>query len=84
MGQTKRLYPLKNWLDNGRCLNREFLLGKLEISHATLKRDIALLSNRMNAPVGFDKDRLGWKLDPGAQLAGTQYELPGLWLTDVD
>ena len=81
MGQTDRLYQLKNWLDSGRCLNREFLLGKLEISYSTLKRDIALLRDRMNAPVVFDDQRRGWKLDPGAQLAGTQYELPGLWLS---
>jgi len=80
MGQTDRLYQLKNWLDSGRCLSRAFLLERLEISPATLKRDIALLRNRINAPVVFDKERNGWKLDPASQQAGTQYELPGLWL----
>ena len=43
MGQTDRLYQLKNWLDSGRCLTRDFLLERLEISPATLKRDLALL-----------------------------------------
>ena len=81
MGQTDRLYQLKNWLDSGRCLTRDFLLERLEISPATLKRDLALLRNRLNAPVVFEKERQGWKLDPTIQLAGTQYELPGLWLS---
>ena len=81
MGQTDRLYQLKNWLDSGRCLTRDFLLERLEISPATLKRDLALLRNRLNAPVVFEKERQGWKLDPTIQLAGTQYELPGLWIS---
>jgi hypothetical protein len=46
MGQTDRLYQLKNWLDSGRCLNRAFLLERLEISPASLKGDLALLRNR--------------------------------------
>ena len=81
MNQTDRLFQLKNMLDSGRCLTRPFLLSKLEVSPATLKRDIALLRNRLNAPVVFDRDHGGWKLDPSVQLAGTQYELPGLWLS---
>jgi len=35
----------------------------------------------MNAPVVLDRERNGWRLDAAAQLAGTQYELPGLWLS---
>ena len=81
MGQTDRLYQLKNWFDSGRCLSRDFFLSQLEVSHSTLKRDLALLRDRLNAPVVFEKERRGWKLDPSIQLAGTQYELPGLWLS---
>ena len=81
MPQTERLYRLKNYLDAGRCLTRETLLDEFGISPATLKRDIAHLRDRMNAPVVFDREQQGWRLDPKAQLAGTQYELPGLWFT---
>ena len=81
MGQTDRLYQLKNWFDSGRCLSRDFFLSQLEVSHSTLKRDLALLRDRLNAPVVFEKERRGWMLDPSIQLAGTQYELPGLWLS---
>lgn len=81
MAQTERLYKLKAWLDAGRCLSRTFLLKELEVSHATLKRDLAYLRDRMSAPVVFDRERGGWCLDRNTPMVGTQYELPGLWLT---
>ena len=80
MSQTERLYRLKSLLAGGRCLNPAVLRRELEISPATLKRDIAHLRDRMNAPVYFDHTRGGYLLDPQRALAGTQSELPGLWL----
>lgn len=84
MGQTERLYKIKSQLDAGRCLTRSALLAELDVSPATLKRDLALLRDRMNAPIVFDRERGGWRLDAAAQLPGTQYELPGLWLAADD
>ena len=81
MSQTERLYRLKSLLDTGRCLTRTRLLEELAISPATLKRDIAHLRDRMNAPVIFDHERKGWRLDRDASVVGIQYELPGLWLS---
>jgi len=80
MGQTERLYKIKSRLDAGRCLQKP-ALAELGISPATLKRDLAHLRDRMNAPVVFDRVRNGYRLDAAAQLPGTQYELPGLWLS---
>ncbi len=51
------------------------------MSPATLKRDLAHLRDRMNAPVIFDREQQGWRLDPGLRHAGKQYELPGLWFS---
>lgn len=81
MAQTERLYKLKAWLDAGRCLDRDTLLRELEVSFATLKRDLALLRDRFNAPVVFDRERGGWRLDRQQPRIGPQYELPGLWFT---
>ena len=81
MSQTERLYRLKNLLDRGHCLTRERLLADLGISPATLKRDIAHLRDRLNAPAVFDRARCGYRLDASQALNGTQYELPGLWLS---
>jgi predicted DNA-binding transcriptional regulator YafY len=80
VAQTDRLYKLKSWLDAGRSLTREFLLHELDISPATLKRDLAHLRDRLNWPVVFDRELQGWRLDKTQAVIGTQYELPGLWL----
>lgn len=81
MSQAERLYRLKSWFDAGQCLTRQRLLDELAISAATLKRDLAHLRDRMNAPIVFDRERGGWRLDATSQLPGTQFELPGLWFT---
>ena len=81
MGQTERLYKIKSQLDAGRCLRKATLLAELDVSPATLKRDLAHLRDRMNAPLVFDRERNGWRLDPAAVRVSTQYELPGLWLS---
>ncbi|MES2089010.1 MAG: WYL domain-containing protein [Pseudomonadota bacterium] len=81
MAQTERLYRLKHFFDTGRCCSKAYLLEELGVSFATLKRDIALLQDRMNCPVFFDHQEGGYRLDPSRQAIGTQYELPGLWFT---
>lgn len=81
MSQIDRLYKLKSWLDSGRCLTREFLLAELETSPATLKRDLTLLRDRLNAPVLWDRERGGYRLDHQQIAVSQQYELPGLWFS---
>ena len=81
MSQAERLYKIRHLLTIGQCLTRQRLLDQLEISPATLKRDIAHLRDRMNMPIAFDRERGGWVLDQNRRGAGTQYELPGLWLS---
>ncbi len=60
---------------------RQALLAALETSPATLTRDITYLRDRHNMPVVYDAEHGGYRLDAAAQLAGTQYELPGLWFS---
>jgi predicted DNA-binding transcriptional regulator YafY len=81
LAQTDRLLKLKHWLDAGRCLTPEFLSCELEVSRSTIKRDIAQLRDRFNAPVDWDPTRRGWVLNRAAALPGPQYELPGLWFS---
>lgn len=81
MAQTDRLFKLKHWLDAGRCVTPAFLTRELEVSQSTVKRDIALVRDRLNAPVVWDKEHRGWRLEHSESLPGTQYELPGLWFS---
>jgi len=80
VAQTERLYRIAAYMKDGRCVARDALLQELEISSATLKRDIAHLRDRMNMPIVFSRERRGYRLDQEAHPIGKQYELPGLWL----
>ena len=81
MPQSERLYKIRHLFSLGQCLTKPRLLNELGVSPATLKRDIAHLRDRMNMPVVFDRDGGGWRVDQSQRGAGTQYELPGLWLS---
>lgn len=85
MGRDERLYKLRNLLVAGRCLRPAALLAELEISPATLKRDIQRLRDRFDAPVAWSGELGGWVLEsqPPSQQ-GAQFELPGLWLSAED
>jgi len=47
------------------------------VSWATLKRDLAYMRDRLNAPIEFDRDAGGYRFC--APSVGQKYELPGLW-----
>lgn len=83
MSQTDRIIRIRTLLDERRVVSRSALLETLEISPATLKRDIAFLRDRMNLPIVLDRERGGYRLDPG-QTSGAQYELPGMWFSDKE
>ena len=84
MSQTERLYKISHLLSQGQCLSRQRLLDDLEISLATLKRDLAYLRDRMNMPVVFDREQLGYRVQKNQVAIGTQYELPGLWFSSEE
>jgi predicted DNA-binding transcriptional regulator YafY len=78
MDRTERFYKIDQMIhDRGRVSFAE-LLEALEVSRATLKRDLDYMRNRLNAPIVWDRERNGYHFD-NAPTVGTQYELPGLW-----
>ncbi len=80
MNQTERLHRIDALLRNRGVVTKQSLLDELEVSLATLKRDLAMLRDRFNAPIVFDAERGGYCL--AASGVGPQYELPGLWFND--
>ena len=84
MSQAQRLGRLKHLLDAGDCLSPARLQTLLEVSPATVKRDIALLRHQLNAPIEFDREAGGYRLDRGQSLPGAQLEIPGLWLSAAE
>jgi predicted DNA-binding transcriptional regulator YafY len=60
-----------------RAVPADQLMDVLEISSATLKRDIAKLRDQLHVPIEFDRELGGYKLDPKR----VEDELPGLWFS---
>lgn len=77
MSEVVRLYKYKELLSNKRAYSSEELMAILEISRATLKRDITKLRDQFRVPVRYDRERGGYLLDGSADGA----ELAGLWFS---
>ncbi len=54
------------------------LLGELEVSRATLKRDLEYRRSRMKTPIVYDREVNGYRLCGKRGEAG-RVEFPGLW-----
>jgi predicted DNA-binding transcriptional regulator YafY len=77
MSEIARLYKYKGLLARGRVMSASALQAELEISSATLKRDLAKLRDQLHVPIVFDRDRGGYRMEQDAEKA----ELPGLWFS---
>ena len=78
MERTERFYRIQQLLHDRRVVPFSVFLEKLEVSRATVKRDLEYLRNRMNAPIAWDREARGYRLT-APEAGGGQYELPGLW-----
>lgn len=80
MANTERLYRIESMIRlRGHVSFRE-LLDALEVSPATLKRDLEYLRSRLGAPVEYDASVNGYRLGDGGRVA--KQELPGLWFSE--
>lgn len=77
MNRTERFYLIDQMLSERKVVSRQELIQQLCISWATLKRDLAYLKDRFNAPIIFDRDSGGYRFDTPS--VGPKFELPGLW-----
>jgi predicted DNA-binding transcriptional regulator YafY len=82
MSQFERLHRINNLIQDRRVVPFNDLMHDLEVSRATLKRDIAFLRDRFNAPLVFDRDAGGYRYDKPNQ--GPRFELPGLWFSSEE
>ena len=81
MNQTERFYKIDQMLNERMVVSFNELQESLEVSRATLKRDLQYLRDRLNAPIIFDRDVGGYRFDKISPQIGGQYELPGLWFS---
>ena len=79
---TARLYRIEALIRARGHVSFQALLEELEVSRATLKRDLEYLRSRLGAPIEYDRDLNGYRF--GQAYAGPRHELPGLWFDESE
>ncbi|MET0518682.1 MAG: WYL domain-containing protein [Burkholderiaceae bacterium] len=83
MDRTERFYKIEMLIRSRECVSFATLLQALEVSPATLKRDLQYLRERMDAPIEYDAMANGYRF--GQQWkGGPQHELPGVWFSEKE
>lgn len=77
MSINERIYRIDQLLNDRKTVSFQELLDRLEISAATLKRDLAYMRDRLNAPIVYDKEQNGYRFESNSE----NYALPGLWFS---
>ena len=83
MDRTERFYKIEMLIRSRECVSFAALLEALEVSPATLKRDLQYLRERLDAPIEYDASSNGYRF--GQQwrgAAGARHELPGVWFNE--
>ncbi len=76
MNRLERIYHIHKLLKSSRHpVPRQRLIEALEVSRATISRDLEYMRDFMDAPVDYDHQRNGYYYKPDAP----EFELPGLW-----
>lgn len=82
MGRTERLFRLANLLRDRKRLRFDEMLDRLDVSPATLKRDLKYLREQLGTPVEYDAFERSYQVADSAPRA--RQELPGLWFSEAD
>jgi predicted DNA-binding transcriptional regulator YafY len=59
MNKTERIFKIEQLIAARRIVSFQELLEELEVSRATLKRDLEYLRSRMKAPIVYDRKANG-------------------------
>jgi predicted DNA-binding transcriptional regulator YafY len=85
MDRTARLYEIERLIRHHGHVGRHALMARLEVSRATLKRDLEYLRSRLHAPIDYDPDVNGYRFgQPMSGRAAQRHELPGLWFSESE
>ena len=82
MDRTERFYRIQKMLTDRKLVTTDQFLEELEISRATFRRDLEYLRDRLGAPILWDAQQNGYRLDEDAHKKLTS--LPGLWLNEFE
>jgi len=77
MIDIERMYKYMNLLESKRFITASEFMARMEISHATFKRDLTVLRERFDVPIIYDRDFGAYKLDQTCN----RKRLPGIWFS---
>ena len=79
MDRTERFYKIERLLRHRGCVSFADLREELDVSPATLKRDLQYLRDRLDAPIVYDRFDNGYRFEQDSQ-----HELPGIWFNEKE
>ncbi|MFW2438625.1 MAG: helix-turn-helix transcriptional regulator [Arenicellales bacterium] len=78
MDRIERFYKIDNLLQSRRATPLAVMIEELEVSRATIKRDLEYLRDRLCAPIIWDRALRGYRYDTTSEEK-ERFALPGLW-----
>ena len=82
MDRSERFVKIEMLIRSRGSVRFDTLLDELEVSPATLKRDLAYLRERLGAPIEYDAYSRGYRFAQESWRGGVKHELPGVWLSE--
>src|SRR3982750_4395675 len=79
MDRLERFYKIDRLLKERKLVSFAVFKHELGMSPASVKRDLAYMRDRYNAPIEYDREANGYRF--GEPRTGPRYELPGLWFS---
>ena len=79
MERLERFYKIHQLLTDRKVVSFRTLMERLQVSRASVKRDLEYMRDSFNAPIEYDREANGYKF--GNPKPGPRYELPGLWFS---
>ena len=78
MDRTERFMKIDLLLQRRKSTPLALMIEELEVSRATVKRDIEYMRDRMHAPIVWDRGQRGYRYDLSGE-GNRGFSLPGLW-----
>ena len=82
MDRLERFYKIDRLLKERKVVSFTDFKAELGMSPASVKRDLAYMRDRFNAPIEYDREANGYRF--GKPRTGPRYELPGLWFNAAE
>ena len=84
MEQTGRLYKIDQLLRQHKVISFAALQAVLNVSRATLKRDLDDLRTRLKLPIEWSRAAGGYRLASTSEPSPSTHELAGLWFSSTE